>query len=299
MKVAGGALAIVVILCYAMFFVSAIPYKSHVIKESAKVKLVTVVTRHGDRTPIFSFSPKNLPPVEWDCPLPATIEAVPLEIFDTPNPQFPRLYRKTYKKDIESFNGNCAAGQLTVTGMKQHFALGEKLRKKYASLLDTVKPEYGSKQVYVESSDIPRTFLSAQSQLLGLFPPKAATKLDTAEIISIETTELTVSDFFPNYKICPRLSVIRGDIIKTKRFVDWEKTITPFKNDLAKRLKFLNGTSQGFPDWTQIYDTFWCRRSHNFPLPPDFTVELVDEIIRIAETEYQFVLNSTDYVKLG
>jgi hypothetical protein len=286
-------------ILYVLLAVSARNIKSKNIKQGSQVRLVVVVTRHGDRTPIFSFKPQNLEPVTWNCELPATIEAVPIQIFDTSSPPYPRLYRKIYKKDIESFAGNCAAGQLTVTGMRQHYALGERLRKRYSTLLQNVKLEFGSKEVYVESSDIPRTFLSAQSQLLAVFPPKPSTTLNTAEVIPIVTTELSVSDFFPNYATCPRLAIVRDQILHGQAYTDFEKKIAPFKNDLAKKLKFMNSTSVGFPAWTQIYDTFACRRAHDYPLPAGFTNPVIDDIIKIAETEYQHLLNNTQYVKLG
>jgi hypothetical protein len=295
----------IVIICSALFYVLLVVsgQRTHtrrfLVQSSRTVKLVVVVTRHGDRTPIFSFKPEHLEPVTWNCELPATIEAVPIQIFDSQPTSYPRLYRKIYKKDIETFAGNCAAGQLTVTGMRQHFALGERLRKQYFELLGNVQLEFGSKQVYVESTDIPRTFLSAQSQLLALFPPKTSTSLQTADIVPIITTELAVSDFFPNYATCPKLSVIRDTVMKSKPFRDFEQEITPFKNDLAKKLKYTNASVAGFPAWSQIYDTFWCRRSHMFPLPPEFTVSLIDDIISTAEKEWKFLLDDREYVRLG
>jgi len=302
-KFLGGAI-ICAALLYVLLVVSANKTRGRrgvvtSLSNSKNVRLVAVVTRHGDRTPIFSFPPAHLEPVTWNCELPATIEAVPIQIFDVASPPFPRLYRKIYKKDIETFAGNCAAGQLTVTGMKQHFDLGTRLRKQYSALLENVKIEFGSKNVYVESSDIPRTFLSAQSQLLALFPPKPAATLNTADVIPIITTELAVSDFFPNYATCPRLAVIRDAVLKSKPFRDFETKILPFKNDLARKLKYVNGSSVGFPAWTQIYDTFACRRAHQFPFPPEFTTALVDQAILTAEQEYQFLLNDREYLRLG
>ncbi|KAL0477283.1 cf60 [Acrasis kona] len=266
--------------------------------QTKDVKLVVVVTRHGDRTPIFNFKPENLESDTWGCDLPATIEAVPFQIFDEKATQ-PRLYRKIYKKDIESFKGNCASGQLTIQGMRQHFALGEKLRNKYKSLLEQVELKYGSKQVYVESSDIPRTFLSAQSQLLSLFPPKPSTSLLTDEIIPILTTELTVTDFFPNRNKCPKVGLIETEVQKSKPYQDFEKSVSAFKSDLSRRLKYTNATISSFPKWSQIYDNFYCRRAHKYPLPEGFSEEYVDQIIQVAEKEYTFVLQDREYVELG
>jgi len=264
------------------------------------VKLVVVVTRHGDRTPIFNFKPEHLASDTWGCDLPATIEAVPFQIFDSKTPTYPRLYRKIYKKDIESFKGNCASGQLTIQGMRQHYALGENLRIKYKNLLESVELKYGSKQVYVESSDIPRTFLSAQSQLLSVFPPQSSTSFLTDAVIPILTTELAVTDFFPNYNKCPRITKIQNRVHESKPYRDFEASVNDFKNDLAKKLKYINATvASGFPRWEQIYDNFYCRRAHGYPLPEGFTKDYVDHIIEVAEKEYTFILADREYVELG
>ncbi|CDW82447.1 histidine acid phosphatase family protein [Stylonychia lemnae] len=57
-------------------------------------------------------------------------------------------------------------------GRRQHYLIGKQLRKKYIS--DSpgfLSDKYNPNEVYVRATDINRTIESAQSQLLGLYPP--------------------------------------------------------------------------------------------------------------------------------
>ncbi|XP_034485610.1 prostatic acid phosphatase [Drosophila innubila] len=59
-------------------------------------------------------------------------------------------------------------GQLTNRGKQQHYELGKWMRKRYSSLLSS---RYDNEQIYVQSTDVDRTLMSAQSHLAGLFEP--------------------------------------------------------------------------------------------------------------------------------
>jgi hypothetical protein len=58
-------------------------------------------------------------------------------------------------------------GQLTLTGIEQHQRLGGYLRTRYQSLLSS---NYTSSEILVRSTDVDRTLMSAQSNLVGLYP---------------------------------------------------------------------------------------------------------------------------------
>lgn len=61
-------------------------------------------------------------------------------------------------------------GQLTSKGMRQHEALGKKLRKRYVEEEKLLPVLYESGKMYVRSTDVDRTLMSAQTFLLGLYP---------------------------------------------------------------------------------------------------------------------------------
>lgn len=60
-----------------------------------------------------------------------------------------------------------SSGQLTAAGMRQHYLLGSELRKRYPDLFNR---SYSEDLFRVVSTDVDRTIMSAEAQLLGLFP---------------------------------------------------------------------------------------------------------------------------------
>jgi hypothetical protein len=64
-------------------------------------------------------------------------------------------------------NSHGRYGQLTAAGIEQHHRLGQYLRKRYNSLLNST---YVANEIVVRSTDFDRTLMSAQSNLAGLYP---------------------------------------------------------------------------------------------------------------------------------
>ncbi len=63
--------------------------------------------------------------------------------------------------------GSSRYGQLTNTGIEQHHRLGAFFRNRYDSILSST---YHPAEIYVRSTDYDRTLMSAQSNLIGLYP---------------------------------------------------------------------------------------------------------------------------------
>ncbi|KAK5976705.1 Histidine acid phosphatase [Trichostrongylus colubriformis] len=53
--------------------------------------------------------------------------------------------------------------------MKQHMKLGEFIRKTYIDDLKFLSPRYSSKEIYVRSTDVNRTLISAMANMLGMY----------------------------------------------------------------------------------------------------------------------------------
>ncbi|KAJ6635615.1 Testicular acid phosphatase like [Pseudolycoriella hygida] len=66
-------------------------------------------------------------------------------------------------------------GQLTHEGKNQLFKLGQYFRRRYDKLLGK---KYSPNKIYIQSTDIDRTIMSAQACLAGLFPPDDDDKLN-------------------------------------------------------------------------------------------------------------------------
>lgn len=66
-----------------------------------------------------------------------------------------------------------APGELTSQGERMHYLIGNHLRSTLIDELKFLDPEFNNQQVYVRSTVVNRTIMSARSQLLGLYPPES------------------------------------------------------------------------------------------------------------------------------
>ena len=64
-------------------------------------------------------------------------------------------------------------GELTPMGMRQHFLLGHEMRKRYTGEGNLLDENYNAYEVYVRSTDVNRTIVSAMSHMQGMFPAQS------------------------------------------------------------------------------------------------------------------------------
>ncbi len=73
------------------------------------------------------------------------------------------LFLNKENKDIFGNEWKDGPGELTLNGVKQHYLIGLRNKNRYRNLLNY---EYKSKEILVYSTNLNRTIMSAQSQLL-------------------------------------------------------------------------------------------------------------------------------------
>uniref|UniRef100_A0AC34GDV1 Uncharacterized protein n=1 Tax=Panagrolaimus sp. ES5 TaxID=591445 RepID=A0AC34GDV1_9BILA len=98
--------------------------------DGSTLRFVQTVWRHGDRTPTQTFSLDKNQATAW--------------------PQ--------------------GFGELTERGMRQHLDLGKTLRHRYVECYGFLSPEYNSSEIYVRSTDVNRTMISAIANLIAMYP---------------------------------------------------------------------------------------------------------------------------------
>jgi hypothetical protein len=85
-----------------------------------------------------------------------------------------------------------APGELTPSGMRMHYLLGARNRKRWDDLLSD---SYDVKEIYVKSTEYSRTMMSVMSHLQGLYPastgPVLSAKQITKALPPVNTDELT------------------------------------------------------------------------------------------------------------
>lgn len=79
-----------------------------------------------------------------------------------------------YEKFSAAFGAkwNITSEDLTTSGERQHYLLGLKRRKLYIDQLEFLPPNYDPRLMYIESTDLNRTIMSAYAHLMGMFPPE-------------------------------------------------------------------------------------------------------------------------------
>ncbi|XP_072374836.1 prostatic acid phosphatase-like [Scyliorhinus torazame] len=218
--------------------------------EGRELKFVNLVYRHGDRSPITGYPTDPYTEKDW-----------------------PQGY-----------------GQLTQVGMRQHYELGQYLRRRYKDFLNSL---YEREEIYVRSTDIDRTLMSAESDLAGLYPPHGGQIFNPDlkwQPIPVHTVPVKDEKLllYP-LRNCPRFDELT---VETENCSEY-KEILKANEDFLKRLS----TNTGIPSkylllrnvWS-IYDTLYCEQVHNFSLPSWVTPDEMEHMRQLKE----FVIKS-DY----
>uniref|UniRef100_A0A8C6YRJ3 acid phosphatase n=1 Tax=Nothoprocta perdicaria TaxID=30464 RepID=A0A8C6YRJ3_NOTPE len=210
------------------------------------------VFRHGDRTPVVNFPTDLHKESEW--------------------PQ--------------------GFGQLTKTGMQQLYELGQYMRKRYSSFLNST---YNRQEFYIQSTDYDRTIMSAQSCLSGLFPPTSS-QIWNPELpwqpipVHIVSKSSDRRLHFP-LNDCPRFDELQNE---TQTSSEFQSRIQPYmvrpnqkETKFKKNERISNevGGSWDGNQWKKKYNlTFIYHQGiHNYSLPVWATKDVMEKMKKLAE----------------
>lgn len=155
-------------------------------------------------------------------------------------------------------------GQLTNAGKHRHLELGRWLRNRYSSLLS---PAYTNSEIYVRSTDVDRTLMSAESNLAGLYPPVGADQWDPAiawQPIPVHTVPEELDEVLAAKKPCPAFDLELKKYKHTDEFQAYNKSLEPvyeYVSSHAGRPVDSLTTAQN------IYSCLHIEELNNFTLP--------------------------------
>ncbi|XP_052836682.1 prostatic acid phosphatase isoform X2 [Drosophila gunungcola] len=155
-------------------------------------------------------------------------------------------------------------GQLTNLGKQEHYDLGKWLRKRYSALLPS---KYSNQDIYVQSTDVDRTLMSAQSNLAGLYEPQGEDIWNSDikwQPIPIHTIPEKEDHILAAKAPCPAYDHELAALESSPEF----KAMTEKHRGLFAYLSEKSGTSvKSFVDAQYLNNTLFIENLYNRTLP--------------------------------
>ncbi|KAJ8956322.1 hypothetical protein NQ318_015060 [Aromia moschata] len=188
-------------------------------------------------------------------------------------------------------------GQLTKRGKMRQYELGKWLRNRYSSFL---ADEYFSKDIYVRSTDVDRTLMSASANLAGLYPPKDAqvwNKKLPWQPVPVHTIPKTEDQVLYMNSNCTRFS----DLYKDQYDADFFKQVNEEYADFYEEVSNLTGwniTDVHF--FAQLQSVLYVYDNYNRSYLPSWSSTLdMDKVNYLAGLNYARYTFTENLKKLG
>ncbi|CAB3410983.1 unnamed protein product [Caenorhabditis bovis] len=238
------------------------PYISRKLQDGDELLLSQVVWRHGDRAPVGTYPTDPYKEEAWH-------------------------------------NG---WGELTQLGMWQQYALGRLLYKKYInSSRPLLSRQYYPKEVYIRSTDVNRTLVSALSNLAGMFengeagsdyPDKTAWPRGWTPI-PVHTVAENDDPIGNVFAPCPRADELVNEIYDAstyQRFVAENQEFLDFLSDKT-------GKKVVMPEVYLINDVHYIETLYNMSQPEWITEEVTEKLRNLSQIGTRFLFGIADPYK--
>ncbi|RLW10324.1 hypothetical protein DV515_00002338 [Chloebia gouldiae] len=264
------------------------------------LRFVTLVYRHGDRSPIKAFPRDPHQESAW--------------------PQ--------------------GFGQLTQVGMRQQWELGQALRRRYRDFLSDAyrrqeanisrlgafnsyspvvheqlqgtwqcswasasacayaSPLAGASndalslswQIFIRSTDCDRTLMSAEANLAGLYPPRGQEMFNpniSWQPIPVHTVPESDERLlkFP-LTPCPRYEQLQTETRHSAEYINKTKENWQFLEMVAKETGIRDVSLESI--WS-VYDTLFCEQAHKMDLPGWVTPEVMTQLKELKDFGFEFL----------
>lgn len=186
------------------------------------LRLVHIVYRHGDRSPTHGYPLDPVKESDW-----------------------PQGY-----------------GQLSKLGMDQEFQLGQSIRNLYINKLGFLPVNYNRTKVFVRSTDMDRTLMSAYCVLAGLYPSPTPTQAwnNTWQPIPVHTLPLLQDYLLSSHAVCPLLAKLQQEFLSKDQQL---KNITIEKEWLIRHISKNTGLPPTIDSLFDVQDPLFCESRHN------------------------------------
>ncbi|XP_056382456.1 lysosomal acid phosphatase isoform X2 [Hyla sarda] len=178
-------------------------------------------------------------------------------------------------------------GQLTQIGMKQQWDLGQALRARYKGFLNE---SYDRHEIYVRSTDVDRTLMSAEANLAGLYPPEGAQVFNpniSWQPVPVHTVPDSEEQLlkFPILP-CPKYLKLQEETRQSPEYVNKTRENTEFLQMVANNSGLTDCSLESV--WT-IYDILFCESKHNLSLPSWATKDVMERLRNLKDFSFRFL----------
>jgi hypothetical protein len=211
-------------------------------------------------------------------------------------------------------------GELTPEGMRMHYLNGVEFRSRYSGSL--LSENYFSNEIYVRSTDVNRTIMSAQSQLEGLYPygptvnssqVAGAVPPLTVQNVSVIQAKLGLAAIQGQYQpipihvvaqeydtlllgyksnVCPIFAQISAQVQSSADYLAREAA---YNSGLKAQVESVfNMTNVDFCDAGWLADAVICDIAAGVPAPSGLTPDLLSQL-----SEIDSYCNSYFFTELG
>lgn len=188
-------------------------------------------------------------------------------------------------------------GQLTAIGIRAHFELGSRLRARY---VDTgfLPSSFNVRDVYIRSTDVDRTLMSATSQMAGLYPPGTAANADVRvkfgkdplhenegglphlfQPVPVHVESRKYDQLLLVGNVCPRHQVLMHQKRKSSEF---QSVLEKNADFLSEAQKISGRDTFTIFDLQMLADTWTVFKAHSVPLPKQVTPDIFDKATNLS-----------------
>lgn len=176
-----------------------------------------------------------------------------------------------------NFNFKEGNGELTKLGREQEKKLGELLRDKYINQSHLLSQKYNPNDLYIRSTNFPRTINSAEAILSGLYP---LSDRPVQQQIPIYTLPLEKDDLL---LVKPQKNIFSSAKIYLADRRIWKRET----NHLHKKLKIWSEVTgiklNNLQRLIILADNLYILKAHQLPLPRGLSNQDADEIISLSD----------------
>ncbi|XP_052899649.1 prostatic acid phosphatase [Anopheles moucheti] len=186
-------------------------------------------------------------------------------------------------------------GQLVNAGKMRHLMLGKWLRQRYSSLL---KDTYSNNEIYVRSTDVDRTLMSAEANLAGLYPPQGADVWDSAitwQPIPVHTVTEELDNVLAAKKRCPAFDHALKVYRQSEPYHSYNASLEQLYRYVTEKT---GRRCDSMSSLQNLYSLLLIEELNNFTLP-DWTKTVYPEPLRsISAMTFAVKTNTTQLARL-